>query len=73
MTQKSVERTWLVSLRGDQSQAAIAQASEISQQYYCNIEQGTRIPSVSVAKRLGKILNFDWNRFYEDDRSPSTD
>lgn len=66
-------RKWLIEARGRRSQTEIANESSISQQMYSAIERSEATPSVSAAKRLGKILNFDWNRFYEDDRSPSTD
>ena len=66
-----IERAWLIQVRGDQSQATVAQTCGISQQYYCNIEQGTRRPSVQLAKAIAKALGFDWQLFYEDDRESS--
>lgn len=72
MVQKrSIERTWLIQLRGSRSQADIAQSCGTSQQYYCSIELGTRRPSIRLAKTIGKALGFDWTLFYEDDNNSS--
>lgn len=64
---RPITRTWLIQLRGNQSQAAIARLCGITQQYYCNIEQGTRRPSVQLAKTIGKTLGFDWQLFYQEE------
>ena len=32
--------------------------------YICMIEQQKRTPSVSAAKRIAKVLGFDWMRFF---------
>lgn len=32
--------------------------------YICMIEQQKRTPSVSAAKRIAKVLGFDWTRFF---------
>ena len=31
------------------------------------IENGSINPSVRLAKRIGKVLNFDWTLFYQDE------
>ena len=33
--------------------------------YICLIEQQKRTPSVSAAKRIAQVLDFDWTRFFE--------
>lgn len=44
----------------------ISNELDISESYYSLIENGERRPSVSVAKRIGAVLGFDWTKFYED-------
>lgn len=39
----------------------------ISQQHYSFIETGKRHPSISVAKKLGTVLGFDWTELYKGD------
>lgn len=39
----------------------------ISRAGYANIENGKRLPSVPVAKKIAAVLGFDWTRFYEED------
>ena len=39
------------------SQADVAKAIGVSQPAYCYIENGDKMPSLSVAKQLSKILN----------------
>ncbi|MGN1167189.1 MAG: helix-turn-helix transcriptional regulator [Lachnospiraceae bacterium] len=34
----------------------------------CMIENGKLKPSVKLAKKIGKALNFDWTLFYEDQK-----
>lgn len=60
-------RYWLIKLRNGATQSEVAKASGISQNYYSMIENGERKPSVSVAKRIGATLGFDWTLFFEDD------
>ena len=48
------------------SQQYVAEKCEISQQAYSYIENGKRKPSVKVAKKIAEILNFPWEKFYED-------
>ena len=49
------------------SQAALAREVRIAQSMICSIEKGTRQPSVTVAKRIGVVLGFDWTLLYEAD------
>lgn len=57
---------WLAELRGDRTQDCIAKAAGITQQHYSLIESGKRIPSVPIAKRIAKVLGFEWTRFFEE-------
>lgn len=61
----SIERRWLIELRGDKTQHSIAQAAGISQNFYSWIEKGKRTPSPQVAQAIASVLGFDWTRFYE--------
>lgn len=65
-------RDWMIDARGRKTQTEIASKAAISQQMYSAIEREEATPSVSVAKRLSKILDIDWRRFYEDSSTSST-
>lgn len=60
-------RDWLIDKRKKEckKQAEVAKDADISFQYYSRIENGERNPSVVVAKRIAKALNFEWTLFYE--------
>ncbi len=59
---------WLIELRKSKSLKAveIARELDISRARYCNIEKGRERPTIAQAKRIGKLLGFDWTKFYED-------
>ncbi|MCY8373359.1 helix-turn-helix transcriptional regulator [Bacillus inaquosorum] len=59
-------REWLISQRGNQSQKSVAQKVNISRGAYANIELGKRNPSVQLAKKIARELNFDWTIFFEE-------
>ena len=59
-------RDWLVTLRGDRSQQAVADKAGISQSGYALIETVSRNPSVAMAKKIASALDFDWTRFYQE-------
>lgn len=66
---------WLKELRQKRgmSQKKVADKSGISQQYYAFIEsgdRGTKLP-VPTAKKIAAVLGFDWQRFYEDEKTPT--
>lgn len=66
---------WLKELRQKRgmSQKKVADKSGISQQYYAFIEsgdRGTKLP-VPTAKKIAAALGFDWQRFYEDEKTPT--
>ena len=59
-------REWLIRQREKNglTQDQVAKESEIERTYYNMIERGKRRPSVEVAKRIGKVLQFDWTYFF---------
>lgn len=61
-------RTWLIAKRKKLalSQYQIAKIVNISQPSYCNIENGSRNPSVITAMKIADALGFDWTLFYEE-------
>lgn len=50
----------------EMTQAKVAEAAGIERASYTMIETGARRPSVEVAKRIAKVLDFDWTLFYEE-------
>lgn len=36
----------------------------ISQSHYTSIENGSRRPSIKIAKKIAELLEIDWLRFY---------
>ena len=60
-------RTWLREIRKENNftMKQVAKKSGISESAYCFIERGSRNPSVNVAKKIAKVLGFNWTRFYE--------
>lgn len=59
-------RQWLHDLRINEnfSHNDVAKDVGITRAYYGMIENGERTPSVSIAKKIGKKLNFDWTDFF---------
>jgi len=47
------------------TQKEVAKKVAIRRASYANIENGSRKPSVKVAKRVAKVLGFEWTQFYE--------
>lgn len=64
-------RDWLkeIRLKKGLTQEQVAILSDISRSHYTHIEQGTKTPSVDVAKRIAKQLGFDWTIFFENNSS----
>lgn len=62
-----LKRKWLKAYRDARglTQEETAQLSGISRSYYTHIEQGTKTPTVEVAKDIAKTLKFDWVTFFE--------
>lgn len=51
------------------TQDEIAKQAKISRAYYTRLENRKRRPSVPVAKKIARVLDFDWRELYEDDES----
>jgi putative transcriptional regulator len=66
-----LERTWLKNTRysTNMTHDEVAEAAEISRSYYTNIEAGIKNPSVNVAKRIAKVLSFEWTLFFKNECS----
>lgn len=59
-------RKWLIELRGRLTQEQVSSLAGVSRGAYSNIELGKRSPSVSMAKKIAKALNFDWKIFFDE-------
>ncbi|WP_051330754.1 ATP-binding protein [Aneurinibacillus terranovensis] len=61
-------RRWLVKMREGKryTQEQVAAFSNIKRAYYTQIENGKRTPSVDVARRIAKTLDFNWNFLFEE-------
>lgn len=59
---------WLVEMRNKLklTQEEVANRAGIARTTYAMIEQGKRKPSVTVAKRIAKVLEVEWTIFFED-------
>ena len=64
-----VIREWLVSYREVHgfSQTEVALKVGLTRQMISAVENGSQ-PSVGTAKKLGRLFNFDWTRFFNDDK-----
>ena len=62
-----MENKWLVDLRAKKNwtQEKVAELVDVDRSYISKIEAG-QVPSVKVAKRLGKIFKFRWRKFFDD-------
>ena len=60
-------RAWLIKARLDKglTQKEVAEKVKISQPSICDIEQGNKTPRPDTAKRIAKVLGFDWTRFFD--------
>lgn len=61
------ERTWLIEIRDKLTQDQVATLAVIGRSTYANVERGKGL-SVSLAKKIGKALKFDWKLFFEEKR-----
>ncbi|MCM3111645.1 helix-turn-helix transcriptional regulator [Lederbergia lenta] len=59
-------RSWLKNYRNARglTQEETSYLSGISRSYYTHIEQGSKTPTVEVAKNIAKTLKFDWVLFF---------
>lgn len=53
------------------TQTELARQVDVAQSMICNIENGLRVPSVSVAKRIGAVLGFNWALLFENEKEDS--
>lgn len=64
-------REWLRELRTRKNltQEMVAECVGISRSYYTKIEtdDSVRMPTVTVIKKLAKVLEFEWETFYNDE------
>lgn len=62
-------RTWLIELRKSKglTQQQLSAETGLSQNYISSIETGERNTPVWTAKKIAAALDFDWQRFYEDE------
>ena len=62
-------RNWLINARRAKklSQKAVSEAVGVTQPTYWEYEHGTCTPTPANAKKIGKLLKFNWARFYEED------
>ena len=63
-----MKREWLIAFRKAKNltQGELAEAIGISQMSLSSYEQGIRNPKPQLAKKIAKVLGFDWTKFYED-------
>lgn len=61
-----MKRRWLADIRTSKhmTHEDVATESKISREYYTMIENGTRNPSVTIAKRIAATLECDWTLFF---------
>lgn len=62
-----MKREWLIKLRKDSGKTfkQIAEELNITQQFYCFIENGTRRPSPELAQKIADLFGFEWTKFFE--------
>jgi len=67
-------REWLRNRRTDKkmTQEDVAKLANIDRAYYTMIENGSRNPSVRVAKRIALALGFPWTIFFEEQGDETT-
>lgn len=60
-------RSWLIEYREKKgmTQGQVANAADISQPSYCDIEKGKINPKPETAMRIGDVLEFSWTIFFE--------
>lgn len=65
-----MKREWLIELRKSKqlTQEDVADSCDVVGYTISCIETGKRRPSVELAMKLAKLLNFRWEKFYVDDR-----
>lgn len=63
------KRHWLIQMRykAKLTQNDVSKRAGISRSGYSNIENGKRNPSVQTAKKIAKVLGFNWAIFLKVD------
>ncbi len=58
---------WVKKIRIEKgfAQQDVANAAGVARGAYANIENGSRRPSVDMAKKIAAVLGFDWTKFFE--------
>ncbi|KXG42854.1 helix-turn-helix transcriptional regulator [Tepidibacillus decaturensis] len=51
------------------TQTQVADRCKISRSYYTHIENGTKTPTVPIAKLIGLELDVNWTLFFKDECS----
>ena len=62
-------RMWLKEIREAKKIATHEEAAElcgISRSYYTHLENGTKTPTVEVAKKIGEKMGFPWTNFFNE-------
>lgn len=61
-------RTFLKEARNKKgmTQRDVANVAGMNRVVYCELENGKRNPSVKLAKKIAKVLGFNWTKFYEE-------
>lgn len=61
-------RRWLLDIRKslNLTQEQVASKAGIARTTFASIEKGERNPSVSNAKKIANVLNFNWTIFFEE-------
>ncbi len=61
-------RHWLIQARHDSGKTfeQLSQELGITKQAIYYYESGERTPNPKLAKKIAKVLNFDWTKFYEE-------
>lgn len=62
-----MQRKWLYKLRVRKkiTYKNLADAVGITPQHLYYLETGERTPSTKLAKKIAKILGFEWTKFYD--------
>ena len=64
-----MKREWLIAYRRAKglTQKEVADAIGCSQVTYSTYENGKRRPTTKIAKKIGRIFNFEWTIFFDEE------
>lgn len=67
MIEQTAERKWLKDMRTTNGLSTydVADKIGISQSLYSSIENGSRNVSVSNAKKIASLFDFNWTQFFD--------